>query len=354
MILTAFLLVCVYGMKLMPIRKFNNDYLSRDTTTAIKGIFVFLVFVCHFSQYYTFAAEPGQQFYWFRHNSGQLVVTMFLFYSGYGIFESIKKKGSGYVRQFPKNRILKTLIHLDVAVLIYLALNMILGISFKKSDILLSFIGWSSIGNSNWFMFAILAQYIIVFIAFMIFRKHKLPALITVSVLSVAYMFVMMKYKQSYWYNTALCLPLGMWYSYMKVGLEKAIMKNNFTYILFFAIFASMYFYSHKHSDDLIYYEIWMLSFTVLVVMLSMKVNICNKALMWLGNHVFSIYILQRIPMIILTKNHIHIGSVSFTFVACFAATAVLAEVFDLITGAADKKLFAPKAEKKKEETVTA
>lgn len=343
MILTIFLLICVYNMKIMPFKGFNVNYLSRETTTAIKGIFVFFVFLSHFSQYFPYGSEPDHWFYFVKHNSGQLVVTMFLFYSGYGIFESIKKKGTDYVKTFPKNRILKTIFHLDVAVLIYLVIDHFLEIKFKTADILLSLIGWSSVGNSNWFMFAIILQYAFVFLAFIIFRKHKLPAIITVTALSVAYMLIMPKFKDSYWYNTALCLPLGLWYSYLKGGLEKAIMKNNFTYLLFFAIFAAAFYQSFKNRNNLIYYEVWMLSFTVLVVLVSMKVNICNKALMWLGNHVFSIYILQRIPMMIFKRKGVEFPNIVICLIVCFVITAVLAEVFDLAMGAIDKKLFKPK-----------
>ena len=44
----------------------------------------------------------------------QLMVTMFLFYSGYGVMESIKRKGDDYIKSFPKKRILTTLINLFI------------------------------------------------------------------------------------------------------------------------------------------------------------------------------------------------------------------------------------------------
>jgi len=85
----------------------------------------------------------------------QLVVCMFLFYSGYGIMESFKIK-ENYVNQLPKNRIFKTLFNFDFAVLIY----MLLYVFFQHKEIglkkvLLSFIGWESFGNSNWYIFSI-------------------------------------------------------------------------------------------------------------------------------------------------------------------------------------------------------
>lgn len=333
-------------MKLMPFKGFNENYLSRETTTAIKGIFVFFVFLSHFSQYYPLGAVPGDGFYYIKHNSGQLVVTMFLFYSGYGIYENIKCKGSVYVKTFPKNRILKTLVHLDAAVLIYVVLDCILGIKFKATDLLLSFTGWSTIGNSNWFMFTIIVQYIIVFLSFIIFRKRRIPALITATALSVIYMYIMYRFKENYWYNTALCLPFGMWYSHIKDGTEKVIMKNNITYFSFLIAFAAGFYFSYRYSKYLVCYELWMLTFTVLILLISMKINVCNRALTWLGGHVFSIYILQRIPMIIFTKTGVEFPDIRLCFAACFAVTAVFAWIFDTATGAADKKLFKVKDKK--------
>lgn len=43
---------------------------------------------------------------------------VFLFYSGYGIMESIKNKGEKYISTVPKKRILNVLVNFDIAVLI--------------------------------------------------------------------------------------------------------------------------------------------------------------------------------------------------------------------------------------------
>lgn len=64
-----------------------------------------------------------------------------------------------------------------------------------------------------------------------------------------------------------------------------------------------------------------------------------NKLLAWLGKHSFSIYILQRIPMLALDyfgvsqKNHV-------VFVLASAIlTGLLSVAFDLVTDQLDKKL---------------
>ena len=70
------------------------------------------------------------------------------------------------------------------------------------------------------------------------------------------------------------------------------------------------------------------LVFAVFIVLLSMRISVCNGILQWFGKRVFGIYILQRIPMIVLS--HFGMNKNAFLFsVACFALTIVIAEIFE-------------------------
>ncbi len=33
--------ICIYGLKICPVKEFNTGYMSKDNTTAVKGIFVY-------------------------------------------------------------------------------------------------------------------------------------------------------------------------------------------------------------------------------------------------------------------------------------------------------------------------
>lgn len=340
-ILMAFMLVCVYGMKLAPLKGFNDGYSSREDTTAIKGIFVFMVFISHFTQYYQMHTAFDNPYKLLKTFLGQLIVVMFLFYSGYGIFESVKRKGSGYINTFPKNRCLKTLLHLDIAVLIFLIFDFIIGQKVTLVNFLLALVGWSSIGNSNWFMLAIIIQYIIVYISFTVFKKKKLPAICLVTVLSVVYIIAMAKFKEDWYYNTALCLPFGMWYSYFKDSAEKFIMKNNITYIITWLVFGAIFTASYlKRDDSIVFYEIFSVSFCMIVVLFTIKAHIGNKVLEWLGNHVFSVYILQRLPMTALRKIEMISTNRYLYFALSLIITVIISELFDRAMKVIDKKLF--------------
>ena len=125
-ILLLFLCVCIYNSKFSGINNYFEDYLSLEKTTSIKGIFILLVFFSHFGSYVEFNSIFDLHYVKLRSLWGQTIVTMFLFYSGYGILESINKK-SNYIDNMPVKRILKTLLDFDIAVIIFLIVQILLG-----------------------------------------------------------------------------------------------------------------------------------------------------------------------------------------------------------------------------------
>ena len=141
-----------------------SDALDRDRTNAIKGVCIFLVFCRHIAGYLPVgcAATTGLDARIagvFNRMSGQLIVVMFLFYSGYGIAKAISERGSDYLAAFPKRRILNTLLNFDVAVLVFAGVSMLLGMNLTFCQIAKALLGWESVGNSNWYIFVIVLCY---------------------------------------------------------------------------------------------------------------------------------------------------------------------------------------------------
>ena len=69
----------------------NESYLSKNDTLPIKGFFVALVLFRHVRDYITLSNNVlDTSFSIVESSMGQLIVAMFLFYSGYGIYESYK------------------------------------------------------------------------------------------------------------------------------------------------------------------------------------------------------------------------------------------------------------------------
>ena len=347
--LAVLLVLICYGISFSGTGSFNEAYLDRKNTAAINGIFVILVVFSHYSQYAGFGGIFDAPYLLLKKHLHQMLVAPFLFYSGFGMMEQIKKKGSGYVFNIPK-KAGKLLFRFDVAVLMYMAMHMILGKTFSLKRIVLSLIGWQSVGNSNWYIFDILVLYMLMFFAFGIseklktgeklngsrFREHtNLPGLILFFVLTLCFIYVMMKTdKETRWYNTVILLPVGCLYSEFRGEIERLVMKNDVTYYLTLLIVFVSYLVSYKYRNSfgIEGYTVWAVCFISLVILATMKVRIYNRILEWFGMHVFSIYILQRLPMILLDRMGLIDSHKYLCLIAVFALTIPLAIAFEKAT----------------------
>lgn len=341
LILTAaVILLVLYKVKLAPPGKFHEDYHSPKKTNALKGIFVLFVFASHGQNYLDLS---GWDVLAFRPVDyvGQLMVAPFLFWSGFGIMESIRRKGTDYVRGLPKNRCLKTLLHFDCGVLLFLGVRLLIKKPVTLSKLLLAFLGWESIGNSNWFVFAIVLLYLITTASFLLIRRDPYAAAAGTTVLTVAAVAVLSFFKEAHWYNTMLCYCLGMWYSLLRKQVEAVVMRREAGYV-FWLLMALAGFLTMRQLQYRVPFGMSLhgMFFMILLVFLSMKIAPDNRFLQYLGDYVFEIYILQRIPMRLMRSFRIARGMPVVFMLLSFAATCVLAYLFRKAMKKLDSKLF--------------
>lgn len=326
---------------------FNENYLAIDRTNCIKGIFILMVFLSHSRNYLSklpeYTADPLNSIYdVIQNHLGQGIVVMFLFYSGYGVMESIIKKGSDYINAFPKQRFAKTLFHFDIAVMLFVIVDLCLGTlkNYSILQVLLSFTGWESVGNSNWYIFAILILYLITYFAFKIFENKTSKAVWLVTVLTVVYIAVLaLAGKDAWWFDTVLLYQLGMWYSVGKDKIENFVRKKPINYFGLLILCCVVFIVSHLLRSNIICYEISQVALCAVIVAATMKIDINNKILEFFGKHLFEIYILMRIPMNVLL--HFDIVNVYVFVSVSFAVTLLLAVLLKKVFTFSDRFLFA-------------
>ncbi|MBQ4067301.1 MAG: acyltransferase family protein [Clostridia bacterium] len=330
--------------------RFHEDYMGLSQTTAVKGFFAVVIVMSHMLGYVALTYPLDSVYRTVINHVGQLMVTLFFFYSGYGVTLSYKKKSS-YYDTFLKNRVLKLLLHFDLAVALFLVMNVFLSISFPKIQYITCWVGWGSIGNSNWFIFDTLVFYLIAFGAMTVCRYTGSGLGIFASVVTVACMFfwgilaIIYGKEATWWYDTVFCFPVGIWYGVFKERIDAFAKKPYFYWpSLLLIVGAFSYLYGKRFFVE--YFSVLAPVFCLLVTWVTMKVKLDNKVLAWLGKHSFSIYIIQRIPMIIIK----HLGgaknSIVFTLLAV-PSTLLLAWLFSWLLSLADKLLFKKPGEKK-------
>ncbi len=308
MLLVELLLIFVlalWGIK--PLKKrFYADYLSKDKTNSIKGLFILLIVLTHSLPYiersgYQFVRMDDKIFLSSLYHIGQLVVVMFLFYSGYGVSESFKKKGMNYAKSMPRHRILSTLLNFDVAVIFFIILSLILGITLTVKQSLLALTAWESVGNSNWYIFIILLCYIASYISFLLYENNKMRRTLLLIVIIFVFLILLSCFKEEYWYNTILCYPAGVLYSTFKEELEQKI-KTHYILMLFISVLSFIVLFIIPFDILCIRYNVMCIAFAFSIVLFTMKTSIDNKCLRWFGKNLFPIYIYMRLPMIVMEE----------------------------------------------------
>lgn len=315
------------------LKSFNDGYLEKDSTLPIKGVFVLLVFFRHFTEHVALSDMLlDRAFLILVGCLDQLIVTMFLFYSGYGIMRSLQAKGDPYVKGFFLRRFIPVFFQYATIVLMFLIMNLCLDIQYDWKTILLAFTGWTNIGNYHWYMFVIFALYILFILVFLIPRvplKWK-TAIHTVLSIGLVLLFYFMD-KPKRWYDTLLCFNLGMWYAIFKEKIDCAMKKPVTFWVAFavdFVVFGALFLIQHENIAKNIVCIFMSLAFVVLVALFTMKVQSKNPVLSFLGKHVFSIYMLQRLVFLLLQRTTLVDMYPLFFFVA-LAITVTAGFAFD-------------------------
>lgn len=323
MIIFYFLIVvaALIGIKYRKSQKEKDTYFSKESTNAIKGIFILMVFLRHANQYvskseYEYAMIWDKMFSLIDALLDQLIVVMFLFISGYGVMSSIKKKGNVYIKSIAKHRVLNTLLNFDVAVFFFFILALITGRPFTCRQAFLSLLAWESLGNSTWYIFVIIACYFSTFMSFLIVERgveHKryMGGMIINIVILLTIGFLLDK-AGKVWYDTMVSYPIGMLFAIYKDKIDTFVMLK-WTYstclivcmFLFVLSYVYPFFLNHQSvtwgGGGCFWWNVRIVSMIGLTVLLMMKIKIGNLFLVWLGINLFPLYIYQRIPLIIIS-----------------------------------------------------
>ena len=155
-----------------------------------------------------------------------------------------------------------------------------------------------------------------------------------ISFLCLFHSVVVYKYfypRTFYAVDTVLCFVFGFYWSFFKKTFDKIIMKNDICYFATTTIFIFIY-YKFCLKENILDISIKNALFSILVIIISIKVKVNNEFLTNLNSHSFSIYLLQRLVFWIVYRKRIFINcnfiQVSFEFTTIF----FIASIFDKYT----------------------
>lgn len=179
-----FLISFAIGIKIAPRKSFNEDSLSLNAMTSLKGILALFVIMHHLSQQTLFQKTETISFF---KDIGFLFVGIFFFTSGYGLYKSFSTK-ENYLKGFPKKRILPIVITYYLMIAIYAIYYLISGNDFSGADWIRKLSGFTLINSQSWFVYVIVIMYFAFYFVYKNekLRKHGILILLIVALLQGA------------------------------------------------------------------------------------------------------------------------------------------------------------------------
>lgn len=282
----------------------NEEYITRERTCMINGVFIWVVFTSHISGYnWTMPYIDNTLYKIVIAQFGQCMVAPFFFFSGFGIMSSLKRKGKNYAISLTTKRFSLLLLHFSIAVSIFTILQYCLGSTYSAKHIFLSLIGWLSVGNSNWFIFITLVSYLFISCSYILFRKAGTNAICISCIGMFLILIHVISYKGSWWIDSCLCIPAGMFFYEHRKTVENILCKlktpvwllGALTSILGLAIYRYIpidSFYIGKNMGSITF------ALGICYFFSCLKLSHSPNFLCWSGGSaLFFLYIFQRIPM---------------------------------------------------------
>lgn len=321
-LLAALAAVLVAGAKASKRHEWQEEPLSLGTSKAIQGFAAVAIILHHLSQ----ALKEDAGALRFLSECGVLFVGIFFFFSGFGLYTSLKTK-KDYLKGFLRKRLLTILIPFYMCITIFTIASCICGAKYKALDLLKVLSGWSLINSHMWYIVEITILYLAFYIIYRLIR-NRTAATVAMSIFVLAMMGGSLYlchgkdmscsywFMGEWWYNASLLFIAGILVSKHQEGLRKIARKGYIVLLpLFFALtfvlgritsrFLEKYSYwseipgeDPRYLDKLRCLSVqvpFILCFVLFVLLVMMKIRFGNPVLKFLGAISLELYLIHNL-----------------------------------------------------------
>ena len=329
LILIALILILVVGAKLPGKAKWHEEPLSLGNAKAIQGFCAVAIIIHHLAQ----DLMEGAGVLSFFSELGVLFVGVFFFFSGYGLYTSLKSKDN-YLKGFLKKRLTAILVPFYVCILIFVTFACIAGQTFNWKEALEVISGWILINSHMWYIVEILILYLAFYFIYR-FIKNRAAATavmaIFVAVLTAGSLLLghgaegacTYWFQGEWWYNTTFAFVLGIIVSQNAEKLRSFARKFywlllplftaltvGFGFLTKYALNTWSYWYEYPgypgYREKALCLAIqlpWVLFFVVTLLLIMMKIRFGNPILKFLGSISLELYLIHNLFLQGLSKN---------------------------------------------------
>ena len=230
-ILIALALLLFLGLKPSKLHEWQEEPLSLDRSKAIQGFAAVAIIVHHLAQ--ELAQEAGA--IGFFTELGVLFVGIFFFFSGYGLYTSLKTK-ENYLKGFLKKRLVTILVPFYMCILVFTAAACICGTRFTPLQLLGVLSGWSLINQQMWYIVEIAILYLAFYVIYRLI-KNRTAATVVMGIFVIAMMAGSLMlahgkdmsasgwFQGEWWYNSSFLFVIGIIVSKHSDGLHRIARK---------------------------------------------------------------------------------------------------------------------------------
>lgn len=281
----------------------THDYLSKEISLCLKGICALLILMHHLNQRTLVLAGTfvGEMF----DLLGFLAVSVFFFYSGYGLMYSVNSKGEGYLGGFLKKRVLPIYVIYLFLTLLSCGATLLTGIKLTLTMVVNAVFLIDTLVTYGWYLQAIIIFYLVFYFAFVLFKQNS-ARLTVISAFVVGYMIALhINDAAPATYISSLSFLLGIFWSLNTEHIDKLLKNRKMIISLWcglFSIFALLLLVSMFKSDKNIRWPLRMivspLFVTVLLPAVQLITQKCaglinNRVTTLLGTISLEIYVCQ-------------------------------------------------------------
>lgn len=318
----ALVLILVLGAKVKKGLDWQEEPLALDTSKCIQGFAAVAIIFHHMTQDLMERSGPLM----FLSECGVLFVGVFFFFSGYGLYTSLKTK-KDYLKGFIRKRFVTVLVPFYMCNFIFVIASCIGGAKYEGKEIFDVLSGWIMLNNHMWYIVEIAILYLVFFILYSLIKNRTVATvLMSAFVLGMMYFSLQLAHGEDYscrywfmgewWYNASLLFVVGIIVSKHADVLRKIARKAYWVLVpvfgflvwflgkkTFFMLQTVSYWSEVPGGDKAIGDKLrclsvqlpWILCFVLLLLLIMMKVRIGNPVLKFLGSISLELYLIHNL-----------------------------------------------------------
>lgn len=305
--------VLLWGVKFYKKGSWNDEFISLQQTKAFQGFCALCIMFHHIAQK---TCADWLESKYIRHGLemfvpiGYLLVGVFLFFSGFGLYKSWKTKPN-YLHKFKRRRLYPPIFFGAIAAFAFMTARIhtgagVVGLANPAT------IGGMVINNEYaWYIYASVLFYLAFYLSFKYCKKEKTALGITCAVVILYIVFCEWWMYGEWWYNTAPMFLVGIFFARNEEKLVDAMKKHYAPALVVSIILFGQYFAQGQlmqkilpsvqtdfqyHAARIIFTTSQMMAavcFMAVVLLLGLKIKIGNRALKFMGTMTLEFYIIH-------------------------------------------------------------